>query len=156
MMNKQLAYLLNFGDVVGKRTLKFVVDGEITAYTTEYKVNTKLGPFTWYLTWRAETCDDPKKLIWASITKYEVRARTYFPAYLDTRIPPANRESEQLKQILSMYGLREYDKFELIAKTHGRSPIKAGLVYEVEPRDCEYDNIHEIEEIVEEYNAELR
>lgn len=57
-MNKQLEYLLNTGDVLKKRTLKFVIDNEIVAYTTEYTMRTKLGPFVWYLTWKADTCND--------------------------------------------------------------------------------------------------
>lgn len=154
-MNKQLEFLLNTGDIIKKRTLKFVIDEEIVAYTTEYTMHTKLGPFVWYITWKSDNCNDPKKLEWASIMIHMARARMYFPAYLDTRIPPANRESKQLKEILARFGMTEYDKFTLITRSHGFSPIKPGLVYEVEPMDCQIEEIHAIEEIVKEYNKEL-
>lgn len=61
-MNDVLKRLLDSGDITYKRTLQFVVDNELVAYTTQYEMNGLLGPFKWYLTWKAETCNDKQKL----------------------------------------------------------------------------------------------
>ena len=154
-MNKDLAFLLNSGDVCGKRTLLFTIDDEPVAYTTEYHMQTKLGPFKWWLTWRHPSCTDRHKTEWASITVYDARARVFFPAYLDCRIPPANREEPQLSEILTSLGLSEYDKFDICVRSGAHSPIKPGYVQEVAPLDCPYEDVHAIDEIVTEYLAEL-
>lgn len=168
-MNSHLQYLLNTGDVVNKRTLQFFMnrletsttledldfrEGSISvAYTTEYMMNSVLGPFKWYLTWLAPDCPDRKLAQNASIVIHDARARMYFPPYLDTRIPPENREG--LEQILRRYKLSEYDKFDLVKATKGWSPIKLGNVREVDARDCPYTIIHAIDEIIEEYKRTL-
>ena len=154
-MNKDLEYLLNTGDVVRKRTLNFYIGETSVAYTTEYSMNTQLGPFVWYLTWKDPECKDTELPKAASIYIHDARARMYFPAYLDTRIPPANREKEQLDYLMKKFGLKEYDKFDFVIATKGSSPIKLGLVREVPPKDCPYDTVHAIEEIVEEYQRVL-
>ena len=168
-MNKDLEYLLSTGDVVRKRTLRFFFnrthtqfefvdcdwrEGSIpVGYTTQYEMNSALGPFKWYLTWLDPECPDYSYASSCSIRLYKARARTYFPAYLDTRIPPENRVD--LREILDRFGLEEYDKFDLVKATKAYSPIKLGNVCEVEPLDCPYDDIHEIEEIVKEYQRVL-
>lgn len=153
-MNKDLEYLINSGDIVGKRTLRFYLNDITIAYTTEYKMNSPLGPMKFYVTWKDENCDDAVLLDLASIRMYAARARLYFPAYMDTRIPPPNRVGyEELAAKWGVVG--EYDKFEWAVKTKCGSPIKRGLVEEIEPTDCSYDFINEIEKIVAEYERVL-
>lgn len=150
-MNKILKDILDSGMVTKKRTLEYYIDESTVAYVTEYHMNTDLGPMRWWCTWAA--CDIPEYLKYASVTVYYARARLYFPAFLDTRIPPENREG--LDVLMQKFGLKEYDKFDFVIATKGKSPIKAGLVREVEPRDCDRDDIHAIEEIWEEMHRQL-
>lgn len=152
-MNKHLEYLLNTGDITGKRSLEFYKDDIIIAYTTEYHMNSKLGPMNFWITWKHPECNDPRLLRGASIYIHDARARLYFPAYLDTRIPPPNREG--LEELQVEWGIKEYNKFDWIIATKASSPIKLGLVREIEPKDCPIDEIHAIEEIVEEYHRTL-
>lgn len=150
-MNEVLQYLLNTGDVVRKRTLHFIREEGPVSYTTEYTMNAALGPFVWYITWLDPECPDKKLGESASIYIHDARARMYFPPFLDTRIPPANREQPQLQQLMDQYGLKEYDKFDFVVATKGLSPIKRGWVELCEALDCPYEEIHAIEEIYEEY-----
>lgn len=168
-MNKDLEYLLSTGDIIGKRTLQFFMnrlETDITtadcdfrvgsipvAFSTEYLMEGKLGPFKWYITWIDKNCPDKKLAREASIYIHDARARLYFPAYLDSRIPPENRED--LQHFLDRYGMEEYDKFDMVKNTKAWSPIKLGNVREIEPIDCDLDEIHAIEEIVEEYKKTL-
>lgn len=154
-MNEILKRLKETGDIKQLRTLVYSIDDDEVAYVNEYKMNTILGPFTWYCTWRAPEQHDAMKLCRASIRIHDARARVYFPAFLDSRIPPANREPCQLIELLEKYGMKEYDKFDFIIATKGKSPIKLGLVKEIENVECPYDEIHEIEEIWKEYNRDL-
>ena len=82
---------------------------------------------------------------------HDAKARLYFPPFLDTRIPPNNREEPQRTQLMTKYGLKEYDKFDYVIATKGVSPIKPGTVEPWEPLDCPFDTIHAIEEIKDEY-----
>lgn len=154
-MNNILKQLLDTGDIIRKRTLHFIVEGEPTAFTTEYTMNGTLGPFKWYVTWKDENCKTNREFKWrqASIFIHDARARLYFPPYLDTRIPPKNREG--LEEILERFHVPVYDKFDLIVATKAKSPIKAGYVEEIEPIDCDFEEIHAIEEIWDEYERTL-
>ncbi len=49
------------------------------------------------------------------------------------------------------WGIDEYDKFEWAVKTEVKSPIKLGMVREIEPRDCDFEEIYAIDEVVAEY-----
>lgn len=148
-MNKDLQFLLNTGNIIGKRSLEFYEGDTIIAYTTEYHMDANMGPLSFWITWKHPDCNDKDILRAASIHIHDARARLYFPAYLDTRIPPINREG--LEELQKEWGIKEYDKFEWAIKTEARSPIKRGMVREIEPIDCNLDEIHAIEEIVEEY-----
>lgn len=154
-MNKDLQYLLNTGNITGKRTLRVIREEGPVAYVTEYRMNSKLGPFTWYIVWLDPECPDREIAKTASIYIHDARARMYFPPFLDTRIPPENRVEPQRTKLMRKYGLKEYNKFDYVIATKGLSPIKKGYVIEVEPKDCEYDEIHAIEEIVQEYHRTL-
>lgn len=148
-MNKILHDLLASGDIIYKRSLKFIIDDEIVAYTTEYYMNGALGPFKWYITWKSETCTDSLKLINAGIYIHPARARLYFPAYLDSRIPPEN--NLDIENILRRHNVPKYDKFDLVIAGKAWTPVHAGTVEEIPPVDCPLDEIHAIEEIWEEY-----
>lgn len=152
-MNKTLKALLDSGDILNKRSLKFIIHGETVAYTTEYHMTGALGPFKWYTTWKSETCNDPDKLMHASIYIHPARARLYFPAYLDSRIPPENRED--LEEILKRFNVPKYDKFDLAIAGRAKTPVHAGTVEEIPPIDCPMDEIHAIEEIWDEYKRTL-
>lgn len=152
-MNKILKALLDSGDIVSKRSLKFVINNEIVAYTTEYLMNGYLGPFKWYTTWKSDTCNEHLKLINAGIYIHPARARLYFPGYLDSRIPPENRDN--IEEILRAYNIPEYNKFDLIIAGKARTPVHAGTVEEIPPIDCPMDEIHAIEEIWDEYKRTL-
>lgn len=152
-MNKDLEYLYKTGDILKRRTLQFVIDEEPVAYVTEFQMTSALGPFKWYLTWKDVNQNDKMKLEQASIMIHDARARVYFPAFLDTRIPPENRED--LEELMQKYHLDHYDKFDFIIATKARSPIKAGTVHEIENIDCPFDEIHAINEIVAEYHRTL-
>lgn len=152
-MNKDLAYLLSTGDVISKRSLALHNDVQDVCYTTEYLMNSALGPFKFWITWiNPENIDfEICKVI--PMVKYAARARLYFPAYLDTRIPPENREG--LQQILDYFGLKEYDKYDLIIASKGKNTHKYGQVRPIEPTDCDFGFIHAIDEIVTEYKRTL-
>lgn len=152
-MNDTLKALLNSGDITKKRSLKFTIDNEVVAYTTEYHMNGVLGPFKWYTTWKAEACNDRSKLINAGIYIHDARARLYFPGYLDSRIPPEN--NVDIENILRRHGLSEYDKFDLIIAGRAWTPVHAGTVEEISPIDCPLNEIHAIEEIWQEYKRTL-
>ena len=152
-MNDILRKIEDSGDVTNKRTLQYFVEGESVAFVTEYHMNSELGPFKWYLTWKDVNQHDKLKLGFASIMVNNARARLYFPAFLDTRIPPENRED--LADILDKYNLDHYDKFDLIIATEAKSPIKAGYVKEISNVNCPFDKIHAIDEIYREYKRTL-
>lgn len=152
-MNKDLEYLINTGDITKRRTLEFYKGDLIIAYTTEYHMNSLLGPMKFYITWKHPDCQDKYLLSFASIWIHDARARLYFPAYLDTRIPPENREG--IEELQAYYHVGEYDKFDWIIASKAKSPIKPGMVREIEPMDCPYDEIHAIDEIVTEYHRTL-
>lgn len=152
-MNNTLKALLESGDIISKRSLKFVIDDEIVAYTAEYHMNGVLGPFKWYTTWKSETCNEYLKLINAGIYIHPARARLYFPAYLDSRIPPEN--NEDIENILRRHNVHKYDKFDLIIAGRAWTPVHAGTVEEISPIDCPMDEIHAIEEIWAEYKRTL-
>lgn len=152
-MNKILQDLLNSGDIVGKRSLRFYIKDTTVAYTTEYNMNGALGPFFWYTTWKDRDCNDPKLLAHAGIFIHPARARLYFPGYLDSRIPPEN--NVDIYWILKRYNIPEYNKFDLILAEKAYTPVHAGLVEEIEPIDCDLDEIHAIEEIWDEYKRTL-
>ena len=154
-MNKDLQFLIDTGDIVKRRTLLLSKDEIPIAYTTEYHMNSELGPMKFYITWKHPACNDAKLLMLASIKIRDARARLYFPAYLNTRIPPANRVGYE--ELAAKWGITgEYDKFEWAVKTKAKSPIKSGTVEEIEPIDCPYDDIHEIEKIVKEYRRSFK
>lgn len=153
-MNKDLEFLINTGDIIKRRSLEFYDSDCVIAYTTEYHMNSKLGPLKFWITWKDDRCLDSDKLRFASIFIHDARARLYFPAYLDTRIPPENRED--LDELQKKWGIKEYDKFDWVVATKAKSPIKHGLVREIEPVDCPIEEIHAIEEIVEEYQRVLK
>lgn len=152
-MNSILQNLLNSGDIISKRSLRFYIGDITVAYTTEYYMNGVLGPFKWYVTWKDADCHDPDLLCHASIFIHDARARLYFPAYLDGRIPPEHRVD--IKSILKRYNIPEYNKFDLIIAGKARTPVHAGLVEEIDPIDCPLDEIHAIEEIWQEYKRTL-
>lgn len=152
-MNKILRKLLDSGDVLNKRSLRFFIKDITVAYTTEYEMDGALGPFKWYTTWKDKDCNDPKLLMHAGIYIHPARARLYFPGYLDSRIPPEN--NVVIKQILKKYNIREYNKFDLIIAGKAYTPVHAGQVEEIEPTDCDISEIHAIEEIWQEYKRNL-
>lgn len=152
-MNKDLEFLYSTGDIVKRRTLQFDIEGEPVAYVTEFHMRTALGPMKWYLTWKDEAQHNKYWLAQASIKIHDARARLYFPAFLDSRIPPENRED--LQYWLDRFGLKEYDKFDIAIASRGKSPIKAGTVHEIENRECPFEEIHAIEEIVAEYQRTI-
>lgn len=152
-MNEILSKLLNSGDLVSRKSLALIGEYGAVAYTTEYLMNSKLGPMKFWITWKEETYPDKRRWEEASIYIHDARARLYFPPYLDTRIPPANRVG--IRGILDSFGIEEYDKFELVVRSGGESPIKYGSVTRIPARDCEFDEIHAIEEILEEYERIL-
>lgn len=152
-MNSNLKYLYDTGDILKRRTLMFEIEGEPVAYVTEFQMNSKLGPMKWYLTWKDKNQHNKVYLQVASIMIHDARARLYFPAFLDTRIPPENRE--RLEELLDHFGLDHYDKWDFIIATKANSPIKPGNVHEIANIECPFDEIHAIEEIVEEYNRTI-
>lgn len=154
-MNVVLKKLLDTGDIFKTRTLQFYEGDTNIAYVTEYSMHSALGDFKWYVTWKDENCDNKSYLEAASIYIHDARARLYFPAFLDTRIPPDNREEPQRSELMQKYGLKEYDKFDYVIASKGYSVIKLGLVREVSPINCPIDNIHAIEEIWDEYKRTL-
>ena len=152
-MNSILEQLITSKDFVSKKTLALIGGYGAVAYTTEYLMNSKLGPLKFWITWKEPTYPDKEKWQEASIFIHDARARLYFPAYLDTRIPPENREG--IKGILDSFNMDEYDKFELVVRSGGKSPIKFGYVVRLPARDCEFDEIHAIDEVLEEYFRKL-
>jgi len=151
--NEILRKLLNTGDIFSCRTLLYIIEQMPVAYITEYKMHSVSGDFNWYVTWKHEDATDIEMLKNASIFIHDARARLYFPAFLDTRIPPANRDG--LEEILNRFSMTEYDKFELIKRSKGLSPIKAGCVEEIEAVDCWMQEIHAINEIWDRYCMSL-
>ena len=154
-MNTILKKLLDSGDIYKVRSLHFDIDGRPVSYTTEYSMHGELGDFKWYVTWLDPNCKSPDDAKVASIYIHDARARLYFPAFLDTRIPPENRDEPQRSELMRQYGLKEYDKFDYIIASKGESPIKYGIVHKIAPVHCEYDEIHAIEEIWDEYKRTL-
>ena len=152
-MNKLLKEMLESGCVKSHRTLVFIVDHIDVAYVSEYIMDSKLGPFTWYCTWKC-SLDVPAKLAaYIQIIKYPARAKTFMPGTLERRFPPRNRIG--LDEYLSNIGLKEYNKFDILSVTKGESFAMPGTVKEVEPRNCELDDIFCIEQIYDEWKAEL-
>lgn len=152
-MNKILQKLLDSGDILSRRSLRFFIENTTVAYTTEYYMDGALGPFKWYVTWKSDECNEPNLLMHASIYIHDARTRLYFPAYLDCRIPPEN--NVDIKFILARYHIPEYDKFDLIMAEKGWTPVHAGMIEEIEAVDCPLDEIHAIEEIWDEYKRTL-
>lgn len=151
-MNKTLKYILDNFEILSKRSL-ILYKGDIDiVYTTEYKMWTKLGPFTWYLTFRHPDCKDLNMLAYANMFKYEARAKKYMPGFAASRLPPENRED--LDEILKYYNLEKYDLYELAVRSQCKSPIKSTLVRRTDPIDCPYESIFQIDKILEEAERE--
>lgn len=155
-MNKNLQWLLETGDVTARRTLAICDNDteEIEYYVTEYSMNSKyLGPMKWWCTWKNPMCNRQDLILRGSFYVNDARARLYFPASLDTRIPPENRED--LGEWLERQGLDHYDKFDIIVATKGYNVNRLDHAVEIEPLDCPFENIHAIEDVVREYMADL-
>lgn len=153
--NEDLRFLLGTGTIYSKRSLIYIIEDKPVSYTTEYLMHGKEDDFAWYTTWAHPVCNDPE-LLWKASILYPsmmARARFYFPAFLNQRIPPANREEPQLSQILKSFGMDTYNKFTLICRSGGVTPITKGYVEEIDPIDCDRESIHAIEEIVMRYNG---
>lgn len=154
-MNKDLEYLLATGDVLDFKTFA-IVDNEteqVEYYVTQYDMTSALGPLNWWCTWKAPECKERRLWLRGSFYENEARARLYFPASLDTRIPPENRDG--IEEWLQRYGLTQYDKWDIIEVTGGYHVNRLDHDIRVEARHCPYDKIHAIEEIVAEYQRIL-
>jgi hypothetical protein len=154
-MNKELEYLLGTGDVTDVRSLAICDNAtdEIEYYVTQYEMNSKLGPMNWWCTWKNPEQKDKDLWLRGSFYVNDARARLYFPACLDTRIPPENREG--IDEWLKEFGLKKYDKFNIIVATKGLNPNRLDYAVEIAPKHCDYNEIHAIDEVVAEYQRDL-
>ena len=154
-MNEILEKILKSEMFVSAKTLG-VYDLEtdlIEFYITQYEMTTPLGPMQWWCTWKAPECQDRNLWLRGSFYENDARARLYFPACLDTRIPPENRVD--IDEWLARHHLDHYDKWDIVVETKAIHPCRKDYVKEIPVKHCPYEKIHAIEEIWDEMHREL-
>lgn len=154
-MNKILKELIESDSFVSAKTLGIydIETDQIEYYVTQYDMVSALGPMQWWCTWKAPECNNRRLWLRGSFYVNQARARLYFPACLDTRIPPENRY--KIDEWLARHNLDHYDKWDIIVETKGLNPNRLDYALEIPVKHCPYDQIHAIEEIVAELNRTL-